>query len=79
MDWSFYLLAFFLALALTGSAVWALRWAVKAGQFHDLEKGATVIFDDDEPVGRITDRFPGASRSAVPPPAVGSELPKLPR
>ena len=58
MGWLFYLLAFLVALAITGSAVYALRWAMKTGQFHDLEKGATVIFDDEEPIGRVTDGFP---------------------
>ena len=45
------------------SAVAALYWASKNGQLRDFDKGARVIFDDEEPEGRITDRFPGKSGS----------------
>jgi len=47
------------ALILGVSAVWALVWAIRSGQFDDLRQGALSIFDDDEPVGKPTDRFPG--------------------
>lgn len=50
--WAFTLLA-------GASAVWALAWAVQTGQFRDFRAGAASIFDDDEPVGRVTDAFPG--------------------
>jgi nitrogen fixation-related uncharacterized protein len=40
------------------SALFALRWAVRTGQLDNLNKGALVIFDDEEPVGRVTDHFP---------------------
>ena len=43
---------------LSGSAVVAFTWAAKTGQFKDLKKGATVIFDEDEPIGMRTDCFP---------------------
>jgi nitrogen fixation-related uncharacterized protein len=42
----------------TGSALLALRWAMRHGQFRNLEEGALMIFDDDEPVGKMTDHFP---------------------
>jgi cbb3-type cytochrome oxidase maturation protein len=45
---------------LTGSALIAFAWAAKTGQFRDLKKGATVIFDEDEPIGKPTDSFPGS-------------------
>jgi cbb3-type cytochrome oxidase maturation protein len=50
---------------LTGSALWALRWALRSGQFKDSERTALSIFDDEEPVGEVQDRFPnGAPRAA---------------
>ncbi|MCC7414364.1 MAG: cbb3-type cytochrome oxidase assembly protein CcoS [Gammaproteobacteria bacterium] len=40
-----------LSLALTGVIVWALLWAVRSGQFDDLEGPAyRVLLDDDDPV-----------------------------
>ena len=58
MEWVFYTIAFLVALALSGSAVYALFWSSKHGQLRDFERGATSIFDDEEPVGRMTDHFP---------------------
>ena len=40
------------------SAVWAFLWAVRHGQFQDFQGAATSIFDDDEPIGEMTDSFP---------------------
>jgi len=38
-----------LALGLMGLAVWALLWAIKSGQFDDLEShGWSVVLDDDQ-------------------------------
>ncbi len=42
-----------------GLAAWALYWAVKNGQFENLDKGSRVIFDEEEPEGEHTDYFPG--------------------
>jgi hypothetical protein len=39
--------------------VWALAWAIQRGEFRHFRDGATVIFDEDEPVGMQTDYFPG--------------------
>jgi cbb3-type cytochrome oxidase maturation protein len=44
-----------------GSAVLALVWAMKDGQLRDFQRGATSIFDDEEPVGRPTEG-PGSDR-----------------
>ena len=41
-----------------GAAVLALAWAVRDGQFQNFERSARSIFDPDEPIGRVTDRFP---------------------
>ena len=38
-----------LALGLLALAVWALLWAIKTGQFDDLEShGWSVVLDDDQ-------------------------------
>ena len=38
-----------LALILLGLAVWALLWAIRNGQFDDLEShGWSVVLDDDQ-------------------------------
>lgn len=39
-------------------AVVMFAWAVRTGQFADFQQGATSIFDDDEPLGEMTDWFP---------------------
>ncbi len=58
--WNIYLLFLFLlgALFVTGAVI-ALRWALRDGQFKDLDRGANVIFTNEEPEGVTTDRFPG--------------------
>jgi nitrogen fixation-related uncharacterized protein len=45
------------------TAVYGLTWAVKNGQLRRFGEGATSIFDDEEPVGRMTDTFPGSDES----------------
>lgn len=40
------------------SGVLALGWASRNGQLRHLDQGAKVIFDDEEPLGAVTDRFP---------------------
>jgi cbb3-type cytochrome oxidase maturation protein len=38
-----------LAVVLLGIAVWALIWAIKSGQFDELEsQGWSVVLDDDQ-------------------------------
>lgn len=49
------------AFALGGTAIGALIWAVKSGQFNKLSEGSRIIFDDDEPEGVVNDRFPSLS------------------
>ncbi len=55
-DWFFYLIAFPIAALFVASAIYGLQWASKTGQLRDLEDGAKVIFDEEEPVGRPTDQ-----------------------
>ena len=45
-------------IVLPAVALLALRWAVRHGEFKNLQKTALSIFDEEEPVGRMTDRFP---------------------
>ena len=41
-----------LSLVLVGGIVWAFFWAVRSGQFDDLEGPAhRILMDDDEPAG----------------------------
>ncbi len=53
-----------LGLVLLGVAVWAFMWAVRSGQFDDLEGPAhRILMDDDDP------RIPGnkpKDKSALP-------------
>lgn len=59
MDWFFYAVALPFTLLFLVSAVYALQWAVKNGQFKEFDKNAASIFDEEEPVGQPTDYFPG--------------------
>jgi cbb3-type cytochrome oxidase maturation protein len=58
------------AMALGAMAILALAWAIRTGQFDDFRSGATSIFDEEEPIGEMTDSFPdrgdGSSREGAP-------------
>lgn len=41
--------------------VWLLAWAIRKGEFRNLRDGARMIFDESEPIGMVTDCFPGES------------------
>jgi len=45
-------------VVLCGSALAAFCWAVRDGQLCDLTTVTATIFDDGEPVGVATDKFP---------------------
>jgi cbb3-type cytochrome oxidase maturation protein len=50
-----------LGLVLLGVAIWAFMWAVRSGQFDDLEGPAhRILMDDDDP------RIPGKQNAAKP-------------
>ena len=51
--WSFALIA-------GVTMVWLLAWAIRRGEFQDLRAGSRMIFDEGEPIGMVTDRFPEA-------------------
>ena len=61
-----YIAEFGVALLFGATAVWALAWAIRSGQFSDFGRSAASIFDDEEPVGRVTDSI---LAPAQPPPA----------
>lgn len=49
-----------IGLVLLGIAIWAFMWAVRSGQFDDLEGPAhRILMDDDDP------RIPGNSANAI--------------
>jgi len=65
MTWNLYLsIILFLGLLFFATAVGALVWASKRGQFKDFEAGSRVIFDEEEPEGRIQDTFPGKNKDS---------------
>ena len=47
-------------LALSGSAFIAFIWSIRDGQMTRLKDAPLTIFDEDEPVGVSTDRFPSS-------------------
>ena len=48
-----------LGLVLLGVAIWAFMWAVRSGQFDDLEGPAhRILMDEDDP------RIPGRSKNS---------------
>ncbi len=56
---------------LTGSALLALRWALRSGQFRHTERDALLVFDEEEPLGQVSDRYPARKAHS----AAGRELP----
>lgn len=54
-----------LGLVLLAVAIWAFMWAVRTGQFDDLEGPAhRILMDDDDP--RIPGRKPPAEHHNLP-------------
>ncbi len=69
MEWSNYILLGFIGGGIFfACAAWALHWAVKDGQFNNLDAASTTIFDDEEPEGIMTDAFPDMKRKQKEPP-----------
>lgn len=58
MTWPAFILVFGVIIAFSVSTIYALWWALRGGQMSDFSKGATSIFDDEEPLGQVTDTFP---------------------
>ena len=57
----FYVFVFIWGFAILAgiTMVWLLAWAIRQGEFKNLRSGALSIFSEDEPVGMVTDYFPG--------------------
>jgi nitrogen fixation-related uncharacterized protein len=55
---AFYIALWGLAALLGATAIGALVWAIRRGEFEQLREASMSIFDDEEPVGEVTDRFP---------------------
>lgn len=57
----FYVFMFIWGFAMVAgiTTVWLLAWAIRKGEFKNLRSGARSIFDEEEPVGMVTDYFPG--------------------
>lgn len=70
--WVVYVLVFGAVTVFGLSAVYGLVWAVKTRQLQSFAAGAASIFDDEEPIGLETDRFPSAT--AVLEPRADSEV-----
>jgi len=57
-----------LSLALVALIVWALLWAVRTGQFEDMEGPAhRILMDDDAPRVRSEDESAGERDGPTPP------------
>lgn len=59
-----YVMIWGFALVCGLTAVYGLTWAIRNGQMQRFGEGATSIFDDEEPVGEMTDGFPESSARA---------------
>jgi nitrogen fixation-related uncharacterized protein len=65
-------------ILLPATALLALHWAMRQGEFKNLSRTALSIFDDEEPVGRLSDSFPGRSDAFSTATPSGSPSPKEP-
>lgn len=61
-EWFLYFVALPMAMLVVASAVYGLYWASKKGQLQNLEDGAKVIFDEEEPLGEPTDQILNKAR-----------------
>lgn len=60
MPWHFYLFAIgILGVLFFAAALYALWWSSRKGHFERMDQQSKMIFDDEEPMGRQTDFFPG--------------------
>jgi hypothetical protein len=61
-----YWLVWGVVVAFALSAVSGLVWAIRHGQMERFAAGARSIFDAEEPVGTVTDGFPGREGRSGP-------------
>ncbi len=67
-SWFILYVAFPMSALIVASAVYGLYWASRKGQLRNLEQGAKIIFDDEEPIGRPTDFTLNQRAASVTPP-----------
>jgi nitrogen fixation-related uncharacterized protein len=68
-DWFLIFVALPMAMLVVASAVYGLYWASKRGQLQNLDEGAKVIFDDEEPIGKPTDQILNQKKPSKGPPS----------
>jgi len=57
-----------LSLVLVGVIVWVFLWAVRSGQFDDLEGPAhQILMDNDDPVIETQEEMPSGHSEKKPP------------
>jgi cbb3-type cytochrome oxidase maturation protein len=56
-----------ISLALIGVAIWAFAWAVRRGQFENLDAAALDVLVDDVPVARGDGHEATAPSNPLPP------------
>ena len=61
-----YTLIFGTIILLSITVVVLFAWAIRTGQFADFQQGATSIFDEEEPLGEMTDWFPDQHPTKTP-------------
>ncbi len=59
MGSAYYILVFSVLILFALSVLGGMWWAIRRGEMKRVARGAYSIFDDDEPVGEMTDAFPG--------------------
>ncbi len=64
-------------IVLPATALWALNWAIRHGEFRNLPKTALSIFDEEEPVGQLSDRFPTPKNLPSPHPTDVAAVPPV--
>lgn len=62
----FYFVLWGLAAVFGATAIAALVWSIRRGEFDNLREAALSIFDEEEPPGAVTDRFPGSCSGTEP-------------
>jgi len=59
----FWLLILGSVVVLPVTALLVLRWAIRQGEFDDLQRTALSIFDETEPLGQVTAHYPVPTRA----------------
>jgi hypothetical protein len=49
------------AVLLLGGTAAGMLWALRTGRLRSFEQGARAVFTEEEPEGKVLDRFPQAA------------------